>query len=580
MNRLIVNTGRLVLIVIMTQLTACSTAPRHWERDTSERINHSLQEAGADSAKLTVDEISQALLPSLPQAQPAPARQLSEPRFDLATKNTPARSVFMSLVNDTPYSMVIHPDVSGTISLTLKNVTVEEAMETIKKVYGYDYKREGNRFLVLGRGMQTRIYPVNYLNLERRGFSNTRVAPGELTDSSSSSGDASGAGDSGGSGGGSSAQTQGISVETRSNADFWSELKQTLEGIIGTDKGRHVAVNPQAGLVIVRAMPNELDLVENFLGMTQSNVNRQVILEAKIIEVELKDSFQSGINWASLSGLDRTDVYTTQVGGGTLLSGAGLSNLSGQSADLNPKTYSPLTASASSPLASGATSAFGGIFSMAIAAPNFTAFIELLQNQGDVHVLSSPRISTVNNQKAVIKVGGDEFFVTGVKNNTTVTSSATTQAPEVELTPFFSGIALDVTPQIDSSDNIILHIHPTVSNVTQRDKNFVVSGASFNLPLAFSTIQESDNVVRSKNGQVIIIGGLMKEASTNDEASVPMLGDIPVIGNLFRHKKLARIKKELVILLKPSVINLNDSWRTAIGESYERTRLMKRTVSQ
>ena len=552
------------LLVITTLIPACSSNPINWNEETAASINDNLKQASASTDATTPDDISRALLPPMPQTLPLDeARQQVEPRFDLATKNTPARSVFMSLVNDTPYSMIIHPDVTGNISLTLKNVTVDEAMDTIKKVYGYDYQREGNRYLVFGQGMQTRIYPVNYLNLQRKGFSDTRVSSGELTQAGSDNSKEKSA-DSG--------QNHGIRVETTSNADFWNELKLTLEGIIGKEGGRHVAVNPQAGLVIVRAMPNELDLVQDFLGITQDTVNRQVILEAKIIEVELKDSFQSGINWASLSGAGNADFYTTQVGGGTLLAGTGQSNLAALSADLNPDAYNPL--------ASGTTSAFGGIFSMAVTAPDFTAFIELLQNQGDVHVLSSPRISTVNNQKAVIKVGGDEFFVTGVKNNQTVSGGNTTQAPEVELTPFFSGIALDVTPQIDTNSNIILHIHPTVSNVTQRDKNFVISGENFNLPLAFSTIQESDNVVRSRNGQVIIIGGLMKEASTKDQASVPMLGDIPVIGNFFKHKKLSRIKKELVILLKPSVINLHDAWSTAIGESYQRTRDLKRVVPQ
>jgi MSHA biogenesis protein MshL len=221
-------------------------------------------------------------------------------------------------------------------------------------------------------------------------------------------------------------------------------------------------------------------------------------------------------------------------------------------------------------VSSGNVSAFGGIFSMAVKAPDFAAFLELLQTQGTVHVLSSPRVSTVNNQKAVIKVGGDEFFVTGITNSSTVIGASTTQAPTVELTPFFSGIALDVTPQIDADTHVTLHIHPTVSDVSQKEKNFVVSGENFSLPLAFSTIQESDNVVRANTGQIIVIGGLMKEASTADSASIPLLGDVPVLGNLFKHQRLTRIKKELVILLKPTVMDDGNSWAEAILPAQKR----------
>ncbi|MEK7840104.1 MAG: hypothetical protein AAB252_02900, partial [Pseudomonadota bacterium] len=192
-------------------------------------------------------------------------------------------------------------------------------------------------------------------------------------------------------------------------------------------------------------------------------------------------------------------------------------------------------------------------------------------------VLSSPRVSTINNQKAVIKIGGDEFFVTGVSSSTGTTSGGvtTTSTPTVDLTSFFSGIVLDVTPQIDENKNIVLHIHPSVSAVTQKDKSFSVSGSAFNLPLALSTIQESDNVVRAQSGQIIIIGGLMKEGTTDENVSVPILGDIPILGNLFRHKKVTRVKKELIILLKPTVIEAGQDWNDALRESQERVKKIR-----
>ena len=175
-----------------------------------------------------------------------------------------------------------------------------------------------------------------------------------------------------------------------------------------------------------------------------------------------------------------------------------------------------------------------------------------------------------NNQKAVIKVGTDEFFVT----STTSTPSGILGVPATvtaELTPFFSGIALDVTPQIDDVGNIVLHIHPSVNDVTQKTINVSVAGAaSLSLPSAVSSIQESDSIVRASSGQIIVIGGLMKEGSTDENASVPFLGDIPLLGNLFKHKKVTRIKKELVILLKPTFVEGSPMWNEAVQDSQER----------
>jgi len=571
----IIRIQHLLLIgaTMLSGLSGCATTSNQWHESVSNTIDAALapeatetnqpdQTALATTAPPEIpavpDDIANALLTPLNQAADVRPDKVSEPRFDIAAENTEARALFMSLVEGTPYSMVVHPDVSGKITLKLKNVTIEDALSTIRQIYGYDFRREGMRFMILGKGLQTQLFPVSYLNFKRKGLSDTHVSSGELSQNQNNGSNNSST---------TTATTQrgGINVETSSESNFWAGLTTALEALIGNEGGRRVVVNPQAGLVLIRALPSELDTATQFINLTQATVNRQVMLEAKIIEVELNDGFQSGINWAAIGNVDDTELMASQIGGGSLLSGNNISNLNGLSGNLDPGTgYSAIGAAA--------TTAFGGIFSLSIKGGDFAAFVEMLESQGDVQVLSSPRVSTVNNQKAVIKVGGDEFFVTGVSNNQIVSGGTTTLSPEIELTPFFSGIALDVTPHIDDHSNIILHIHPTVSNVDQRDKNFIVSGESFTLPLAFSNIQESDNVVRAQTGQVIIIGGLMKEASTENDASVPILGDIPLLGNLFRHKKLTRIKKELVILLKPSVINTNSDWDQQISNSNQRTR--------
>lgn len=517
-------------------LVSCA-APSEWRDSTRATIDTTMQEAKKSSKPIPSD-ISEALLPPIEIKLPDGKVTPIEPRFDLTVANAPAREVFMGLVEGTPYSMVVHPDVKGVVSLNLKEVTVPEALEAIRQVYGYEYRRDANRFLILGAEMQTRIFTVNYLNITRTGTSNVTVGGGGIGSGTAGRTTAGGAGAAG-----------TVQVNTSSQSDFWKNLTTTLTALVSSDGGRKVIVNPQTGLVVVRAMPDELRVVEDYLGVTHATVNRQVVLEAKVIEVELKNEFQSGVNWSLVSTNYKGRVFNASgevFGGGTPAGGSGT-----------------------------VASEFGGIFSILLQTGDFSVLIDALRGQGEVQVLSSPRVSTVNNQKAVIKVGGEEFFVTGVTQATAATSTSAGTAPSVTLGSFFSGISLDVTPQIDENNNIVLHIHPAVSAVSEKTKSFSVSSESFSLPLALSTIQESDNIVRAQSGQIIVIGGLMKEATTDRDASVPLLGDVPIVGSLFKHKNINRIKKELVILLKPTSINLGQDWSDAVGESHERMKRIR-----
>jgi MSHA biogenesis protein MshL len=217
------------------------------------------------------------------------------------------------------------------------------------------------------------------------------------------------------------------------------------------------------------------------------------------------------------------------------------------------------------------------MFSLALSVgSDFTAFIELLKTQGDVQVLSSPQVSTVNNQKAVIKVGQDEFFITDVESNTSTTTATASTQSNVELTPFFSGVALDVIPQINENGEIILHVHPTVSTVTEKTKNIsVASDTALSVPLAISSIRESDSIIRAKSGQVVIIGGLMQNSVEQNVSKVPLLGDIPLLGALFRHTQDVSKKSELVILLKPVVIDSDKQMSDQVERAKSRFKQVK-----
>jgi MSHA biogenesis protein MshL len=201
------------------------------------------------------------------------------------------------------------------------------------------------------------------------------------------------------------------------------------------------------------------------------------------------------------------------------------------------------------------------MFGLALQTSNFAALISFLESQGTVHVLSSPRIATINNQKAVLKIGTDEFYVTGVSTTTNSTATGNTTSPSVTLQPFFSGVVLDVTPQIDDKGNILLHVHPSVSQVTTINKGINLGAAgNYNLPLAASSTSEIDSMVRGMDGRVVAIGGLMRQSSTADNSQVPGAGGLPILGNLFKSKSHVNQKRELVVLIKPTIVESANSW--------------------
>ncbi len=471
------------------------------------------------------EEVQNALMPSMTMAE---ENEEPEERFDLAVNNAPAVEFFLGLVEGSKWNAVISPEVTGNITLDLKDVTVPLVMDIVRDIYGYEYTINQNVYQVFPADLKTVLFPFNYLNLKRWGRSSIKVNSGEVADNYSS-GTTNNRGNNysnqiNRAAGNSSDSLHSTQIETSSENDFWKELSETLTLLVAGNELAKVVTSPQTSMIIVRAFPAEIRAIEDYLRSIQSVLDRQVLLEAKILEVVLGDSFQAGIDWSSISTVNTDNSITLSQNGQTVI---------------NP----------------GRSSLSGGIFSMSYQGSNFDMMIDLLETQGLVQVLSSPRISTVNNQKAVIKVGTDEFFVTDISSTTIAGAGTSTTSPDVTLTPFFSGIALDVTPQIDVEGNIILHVHPSISEVDDQEKILTLGEEVVSLPLAKSTIRESDSIIRARSGEVVVIGGLMQTQRLNNDSGVPLLNYIPVDGKLFNQKSISNRKTELVILIRPIIVN-------------------------
>jgi MSHA biogenesis protein MshL len=612
--------------IAIVVLTACSMGPRK-EPLALEEINSVLDKASVPRPTTPPqDAILQSLLPPAATTEMPRERDDLAQRFDLTVTNAPAPQVLNALVNGTRYSMVIHPGVTQPVSLSLREVTIPEVLNSMRELYGYDYRIEGTLIYVLPASLQTQLFKVEYLTQSRRGSTDMRVSSNAVmttgtTNTGGGGGAGAAAGGAGARGGGAGASGQSTMVETNSSSDFWREMFMSVSVLVGCTpqgpgqapgaapgapaqsmatetlgcegaNGRRLIVSPQSGTILVRAMPDELRNVSRYLRASQASVERQVLIEAKILEVALKDGYETGINWAAFFTRNGETAGIGLLTPGAILGTTGTGVIpSGNTAARafptpltagNTLTGAPLGAAGRVLEAAGA--ATGSIFGIAIQGKNFAALMTFLDSQGVVHTLSSPRIATMNNQKAVLKVGTDQLFVTritgGQSQGTAVGTAPTITSPTFEVQSFFSGIALDVTPRIGEDGAILLHVRPSVTDVTQQLSTFNLGVlGSFTIPLVANQVSETDSVIRATDGQIVAIGGLMRAAQKENRNQVPGVGDVPFLGGAFRNVAQSSEKRELVILLKPTIVQGDETWARNNLEMRDRVRTMERGFS-
>jgi MSHA biogenesis protein MshL len=538
---------------------------------------------------------------ALPPPRPA-ARQET---YSVSVHRVPVQSVLFALARDAGLNVDVHPAVEGTVTLNALDQTLQQLLARIGKQVDMRYELQGNNLVVLPDQPYWNHYKVDYVNIARSTNSSVNIATQISTTGGSAYNSAGStpsnpvptAGSSLGSGGNNNSTT---SVANRSDNNFWYSLEKNVRDMLrpttlndqltdplaqmreqanamvqqmqagggaGTPEasypgaqaaaaqarapagglaantafgsgnpaqGRNspsVIANPEGGLLSVRATSRQHEKVQEFLDIIMSTAKRQVLIEATIIEVKLSDQYQQGINWARINGhgkLGQGQVGTTPLPSGVAPNG---------SAGIFIFDYA------------NPTTRFG----------NITATIQLLESFGKVKVLSSPKISVLNNQTALLKVVDNSIFFTLKVTPAVLTSTGTIATPatyesKVETVPV--GFVMSVTPQISAEDEVTLNVRPTITRIVDyvEDPNPELSKQNVKSRVPVIQAREMESILKVQSGQVAVMGGLMQDSVDRKKDSIPLIGSVPVLGDLFSYRNETASKTELVIFLRPVVV--------------------------
>lgn len=522
------------------------------------------------------EKLKELMIPQMEEAKKVP-----EKLFSIYARDSSVQDVLLAFSKESDLNIVIDPELHGKVTVDLKRVTLKEALDTVLSPLGWTYRTDGKFIKVLRPQMETRLFTLNYIATTRSGkrevYATTSTTQGQQTGTAAAVPGISGV--PGVSGipdqitnytvaGTRTGYTGLLSMD---DVDLWREIRKGLEALIFgfieekvkeetssekekvtekvtwtrlDEKGRRLVINKSTGLILVTDYPINLNKVASYLEAVEGSSQRQVSIQAKIMEVTLSDSHQEGINWQVVQGLPNmanlawgltNKAGTTGFPGGT----TGFINSTGTGGTSTTTTSGIATPGIFKVMP------YGGVFALGAAGSqvNLSDIMQAIAQQGDVKVLSSPTISTLNNQKAIIRVGNQSvFFITGaVATQTTVTQFIQPMTIDI-------GIILDVTPQISEDGTIIMNIHPSI---TAQTGSVTAPDGKSTFPLL--SVRETDTTVKVRDGETIIIGGLMQDQTQENYTGFPGFQSIPLLGGLFRYKTETKTKSELVIMITPTL---------------------------
>ncbi len=461
--------------------------------------------------------IRQLVTEAAPAAAPAPAAtsEVAEPRVTLITGDwVDIREVLKTVAKSGGYGLQIAPDVEGQVNVHLDNVAFGAALRALLEPIDLGYELQDGTLLVYRRGLVTRWFNFDYPVTQREGKGELRI---------------SGRGQSQSAGGGSQDQNESHVTSSAAMA-IWPEIMQALETLVfdqnrsesaaantgqslsmADGEGRSLLVSPMAGVIQATAEVTRLRQVEGYLDRMRSALRRQVAIEVKILEVAMSDEERSGIDWTAVGDEDGVSVQARQR------TAEGLGN---------------------------------PFFDFVISGRSVSGLIEAVSKQGTVKVISTPRITTLNNQKAVVRIVTEEVFYDAQVEPPVVTNGVITPAViaySANIIPI--GFVLDVTPQVGLDEMITLNVHPTVTDILRIE----LSPNEDSAPVL--SVRELDTVGKVRDGETLVIAGFVTHSTNDQQHGVPFLKDLPYIGRLFRRTVTKQIETEMVMLLTPVILD-------------------------
>ncbi|HEY8100798.1 MAG TPA: type II and III secretion system protein [Burkholderiaceae bacterium] len=505
--------------------------------------------------------------------------------YSVTVYKVAVQSLLFALARDAKLNVDIHPGIEGEVTLNAINQTLPQILSRISKQVDMRYELNGSTLTVIPDTPFLRNYKVDYVNVARSTTSSNSIATQISTGTDAGTG---GAGN----------NNSTTSVSDKSDNNFWSTLVQNIKDILReTDKtlpgsqsdsasdqagakapaaspspassslptanssrqstfreAASVIANPENGIIAVRATGRQHEKIQEFLDLVLSSSKRQVLIEATVVEVQLSDQYQQGINWQSLRNFTRDPV-------------TGVPNYNAGFNIGQTQTGSALSSSSTSPLPNNvsAPNSTSGLFSLQYANPasvigNIAATIQLLESFGKVKVLSSPKISVLNNQTALLKVVDTSVYFTINVNNTPATTAGalptSTYTSELHTVPV--GFVMSVTPQIADTDEVTINVRPSISRIIGyvQDPNPALANAAVPVVSNVPIIQtrEMESMLKISSGQVAVMGGLMQDSINNTKDSIPGLNRIPFVGAAFSNRNEKTTKTELVIFMRPIVV--------------------------
>lgn len=517
-------------------LTGCLSAPRqvppsqqHLGKTQTEQVmtTESDDESEAESNATNLEDS----IPShvaISASVPEPDIEFSESTHTVVVYEVPVAELLFSLARDSELNLDIDPGISSTVSLNAIEQPLRSILDRIAEVADVRYDIQGNVLRVRRDLPFIRSYAVDYLNIARTSIGSVAVSTQISSTGQGAGGDSDNSGDAG--------NSSDTLVENVAENAFWETLEDNIGRIInrgGSTEGAEtenpdIIVNSESGTLAVRATEREHADIASFLAQVQTSTQRQVMIEATIAEVNLSDTYQGGIDWSLISPSGTSSVTATQALTDVELATPPTFNLS--LSDLN----------------------IGG-------GNQLQATLSALETFGDVSVMSSPKVMAMNNQTALLKVVDNLIYFTVEVNidtsaGTVGGGTVTTFETDVNTVPV--GFVMSVTPFIDELGGVTLNVRPTISRVINfvQDPNPALAAANVVSQIPVIQVREVESILRVDSGDIAVIGGLMQDEVKNNSRSVPVLSRVPVVGKAFNYDNNETNKTELVIFLKPTVI--------------------------